>query len=740
MDEAGTNNRVVRFLMRPRVIGLLALAGLLMIRVWDPLPVKLLRFQVFDFYQKIQPRVASDSQVIIVDIDEASLARYGQWPWPRTLVGQMVQRLIDSGVKTIGFDIVFAEPDRMSPPKLAKSLVNLDRQTKDQLQSLPDHDAILAEIFRQTNVVVSQSALSEDTPVDDALPPRKPPLIEIGNDSRPYLLSYSGLLRTIPELESAAAGAGVITLNPEPDGVVRRIPALLRVGKDIFPTLSLELFRVARKASTLSVSADFAGIRQVSISNTHIPTDHVGCFWVYFANRDLDRYVSAKDLLAGSVSSEKLADKIVLIGTSAIGLGDSKVTPIDGRLPGVEVHAQILDMIQAKAFLIRPHLALAQEQIIFVLIGLFIIFLMPLFGAVPSSLLGGCVAVGMIATSWYWFVAHRVLLDVSYGAVGLFSLYGLLSYLNYLREESSRRQIRNTFSRYVSPTLVDRLARDPGQLKLGGETKDMTVMFCDVRDFTSIAEQYRSDPQGLTQFINRLLTPLTDVILNHKGTIDKYMGDSIMAFWNAPIDDQDHAVNACRAALEMFKKLDVLNKARHREAAAGNNPFSPIKVGIGINSGQCVVGNLGSEQRFDYSVLGDSVNIASRLEGQSKIYDLGIMIGPHTADLVRNRLAILEVDLVVLKGKWKTARTYAVLGDQQLLEDSHFQRLVEPHSAMLAAYRDQRWREAQALLSNCRKSPHAPLGLYHLYEERIAHFRIHPPPTDWRGVFVSTSK
>jgi adenylate cyclase len=316
-----------------------------------------------------------------------------------------------------------------------------------------------------------------------------------------------------------------------------------------------------------------------------------------------------------------------------------------------------------------------------------------------------------------------------------------LSYLNYVREELSRRQIRNTFSRYVSPTLVDQLSRQSKQLQLGGETKNMTILFCDIRNFTSISEQYQADPQGLTQLINRLLTPLTDSILDHKGTIDKYIGDCIMAFWNAPLDDPDHATNACKAALDILRKLDSFNHERRIEAGTADDSFFPIKVGIGINTGMCVVGNLGSEQRFDYSVLGDTVNIASRLEEQSKFYGLEIVIGPHTATLVGvDRLAILEIDLITLRGKREAARTYTVLGGPELHDDPNFQSLVESHSAMLEAFRSRQWLQVKALLVDCRNNPHAPLGLYARYDDCLAYYQKHPPPTEWLSIFDSTSK
>ena len=725
--------QVVNILMRPRSLGLVILTVLLIIRVWDPIPVISLRLYVFDYFQKIQPRVPTDNQVLVVDLDEASLAQYGQWPWPRTMMAQLTSNLLNSGAKAVGFDIIFAEPDRLSPPRIAETLVGLNNQTREQLLNLPDTDATLANIVRQAQVVVSQSALVNKSPVNHDRPLRTTPIAEIGMNPRPHLLVYSGLLRNIPVLEEAATGHGVITLSPEPDGVVRRVPALLRVGSEIFPSLSLELFRVAMKESTLSVNTDFAGIRNVMISNTHIPTDNIGRIWIHFAKRNPHRYLSAKDVLNGDFPPHKLAGKFVLIGSSAAGLGDNKVTPIEGTMPGVEIHAQILDMLTEQSFLTRPNFALAQELIIILFLGLFIIFLVPFFGAVQTLVLGVCVAAGMIASSWYWYVAHGVLIDVSYGAVGIFGLYGLLSYLNYVREEYARRQIRTTFSRYVSPTLVEQLSRQSEKLQLGGETKTMTILFCDVRDFTSISEQYQENPQGLTQLINRLLTPLTESILSYNGTIDKYIGDGIMAFWNAPLDEPEHAVNACKAALDMLRKLETFNQSRIYNTEKTQIPFLPIKVGIGINTGSCVVGNLGSEHRFDYSVLGDTVNIASRLEGQSKAYDLGIVIGPHTAELVKDRLAILEIDLMTLRGKTEPARTYTVIGDNNLLQTPHFQSLVESHSAMLTAFRNREWHHVKTMLVDLQKNPHAPHILYAMYDKRATDYQNSPPPRDWTG-------
>jgi adenylate cyclase len=318
-----------------------------------------------------------------------------------------------------------------------------------------------------------------------------------------------------------------------------------------------------------------------------------------------------------------------------------------------------------------------------------------------------------------------------------------LTYSNYAREEAERRQVRDAFSRYMSPALVERLAEDPSRLKLGGEMRDMTLLFCDVRGFTTISEQFSSDPEGLTKLINRFLTPMTNVILERKGTIDKYMGDCIMAFWNAPLDDDLHSANACRSALAMIDCMKQVNVELKAEADEKGMRYFPLNVGIGLNSGNVCVGNMGSDQRFDYSVLGDSVNLASRLEGQSKTYGVTIVIGESTRNEAPDYAAI-ELDLIKVKGKTLPVRIFTLLGDSEVSASAAFQTLAARHQQMLDCYRGQDWASAQQALDDCRvlaQEMGATLdGLYDLYQERLDTYRETPPGADWDGVFTATSK
>jgi len=422
-------------------------------------------------------------------------------------------------------------------------------------------------------------------------------------------------------------------------------------------------------------------------------------------------------------------------------LQDIRSTPVEERLPGVEVHANVIENVVDNAFLTRPATMDGGEVLLTIGAGVLMIILVPMVGAKWTLILFLSLAGGAAGTSWYLFSEHKILFDSVFSILATLVIYLQLTYMSYAAEEAEKKQVRSAFSHYMSPALVKRLAEDPDQLKLGGENREMTLLFCDVRGFTSISELF--DAQGLTKLINSFLTPLTNVILEHQGTIDKYMGDCIMAFWNAPLDDSDHAKNGCLSALEMLKSLDGVNKQLEQEASEEGRPHIPLRIGIGLNTGVCCVGNMGSDQRFDYSVLGDSVNLASRLEGQSKGYGVTIVIGEETYKQVTD-LACIELDLVMVKGKTEAVRIYAVLGDEGLAKNVDFQAYAAHHDRLLAAYRAQDWVQTQSLMAQVRTMM-ASLGLdhhglYDLYEARIANYEETPPPLDWDGVFVATSK
>jgi adenylate cyclase len=724
-----------------RLVCLALLIGLAALRIADPAAMEELRVRTFDAFQAIEPRKKTARPVTIVDIDEKSLAKLGQWPWPRTRIADLIANLTKLGAVVIAFDIVFAEPDRLNPDAAADTIRNLDEETRSKLRALPSNDQIFADAMRRSRVVLGESGLPYViSEYDTALPVTG--LAMLGEAPQPFMLDFAGLLRNVHVLEQAAAGRGLFTIRPERDGIVRRVPMIMQAQGATMPSVSFEMLRVATGTDTIFIKTDKAGIKSVAVKGFEIPTDRNGQLWVHFAHYDPSLYVSAVDLLEGNVKPEMIARKLVLIGTSAVGLNDIKTTPVDPALPGVEVHAQVLESALTRTVLSQPNYGIAIEFCAALLFGILVIAFAPLFGPISLVAVGALFASLLVGTSWYFYTQHRLLIDFTYPLLSTTSIYLTLIFTSFVREQKQRRQIRSAFGQYLSPALVEQLAQAPEKLVLGGEEREMTIMFSDVRGFTTISESFKHDPQGLTKLMNRFLTPLTNAILARKGTIDKYMGDAIMAFWNAPLDDKEHQLNACEAALDMLERIDGLNEVRQLEAKEGGHPYIPINVGVGLNTGTCVVGNMGSDLRFDYSVLGDSVNLASRLEGQSKEYGFPIIVGSKTALAVKDRFAILELDFIMVKGKKEPEVIYAIAGREDTAHSGRFQRLRNLTIEMLACYRSRDWEGALAAIERGRRTDDANALelLYNLYEARIRGYRMNPPPEDWNGAFALLTK
>ncbi len=727
-----------------RLICLLLLVGFAALRILDPPPIQELRVRTFDFYQRFDPRVKTARPVTIVDIDDPSLKKFGQWPWPRTLLADMVINLANLGAVAIAFDVVFSEPDRLNPGVAANSMRYLDELTRNKLRELPSNDQTLADAVRRARVVLGETGLDKVvSEIDNDLPfTGFATRGEAASDAEPRFFEFPGLLRNVPVLEKVAAGRGLVTIVPERDGIIRRVPMMLQAQGHMMPALSLEMLRVVSGTSTILAKYDKNGVKSIALRGFDIPTDEVGELWVHFAHQDPSIYVSATSVLDGTVPVDKIRGKLVLIGTSAATLNDIKTTPVSAVMPGVEIHAQVLEAALTHAVLSQPNYAIGIELLAAFLLGLLVIILTPNLGPVTLVAVGALFGSVLIGTSWYFYREYRLLIDFTYPLLSTTAIYLTLIFASFVREQAQRRQIRSAFGQYISPALVEQLAQSPEKLKLGGEEREMTIMFSDVRGFTTISESYKSDPQGLTALMNRFLTPLTDAILARKGTIDKYMGDAIMAFWNAPLDDVEHQTNACNAALDMLEKIDALNKEREVEAQNGGHRYIAINVGVGLNTGVCVVGNMGSNLRFDYSVLGDSVNLASRLEGQSKEYGFPIIAGSRTALAVKNKFAILELDFIMVKGKKEPEVIYAIAGREEVAHSARFQTLRNMTIEMLACYRSRDWEGALASIKRGRCTDEAGTldYLYKLYEARILDYQMNPPPDDWSGAFALLTK
>jgi adenylate cyclase len=628
------------------------------------------------------------------------------------------------------------------------------------LEALPDSDEVLAEAMARANVVTS---FAFDANAKGAAPRRMWGVANNTGETDPKLVpelirqfipQQTGVVITLPVLEQAAKGNGRVT--PVVEGaIVRRVPMLFRLAgqrdEDLYPALSAESVRVAQGASTYLVRWSGAqglesfgkrtGIGSIRVGQLNIDTDAQGRMALYDSGHKPSRFVSAKDVIKRRVPSDKIEGHIVFVGTSAVGLKGLRNTPTQDSVPGVEIHAQIVEQMLSQNFLERPDYADGAEFIYLAAVGLAFVLLLPRLSAAAMALVAvGFVGIGVVVP-WILFAQVQLLFDPIYPPATLALIYVSGSALSFMRSERDRREIRGAFNLYLSPDQVEAVVRNPELLKLGGEQREITVMFTDVRGFTRISEQF--DPQGLTRFMNRFLTPMTDMIQARSGTIDKYMGDAIMAFWNAPLTIEGHAARACEAALAMQARLVTLNeewKAEAEPRTEGRNQI-PVNIGIGLNTGFASVGNFGSEQRLTSSCLGDQVNLASRLEGQCKTYVVSLIVGENTARQATD-FATLELDLITVKGKTEPVRAFALLGDSTVAQPAAYRELAERQAAFLELYRAGKFSEALEMIDGLNGKAAAvgwKQGYYDMMRERIREL-IEEPPPDWNGVYVAKEK
>ncbi len=704
------------------------------LRIADPEPVARLRLAVFDAYLNLKPREVDPAlPVRIVDIDDASLARIGQWPWPRTRLAEIIDRLKADGARTVTLDLILAEPDRLSPGEFAKLFADQPGLAPlvGQASQLPSNDERLAAAIAAAPVVVG---LAGETAGDT--PPPKPhaSFVIAGDDPLQFVPNFSGTVESLPVLTKPARGLGAVNWLPERDQVVRRVPLLLSVAGTLYPSLPLETLRIANNETTIFVRSSGGssvtafgqrtGIEHVRVGQTVLPTDGDGELWLRFTRPDARRYISAHRVLDGTMDAKEVAGRDIIVGTSAVGLLDLRATPLDSAVPGVEVHAQALEQMLSGDHLSRPPFATGLELVYLVAAGAALAWLIGRLGAVGTAAIGAAAIVVVFAASWLAYTNAGYLLDPVYASIAVLLVYLATSLTGYIATERERSRVRSAFGHYVAAPLVEELARNHDKLKLGGETREVTVLFADVRGFTNIAEGLTAEE--LIAFLNRLFTPLSDIILEERGTIDKFMGDAVMAFWNAPLLEDAHATSACRAALRMQEQVGRLNELWAAEAAARGEAVAHVQLGIGLNTGDCCVGNVGSPQRFDYSILGDVVNIASRLEGTTKAYGVPIIAGEKTA-IDAASLAFLEIASVKVRGKERPERIFALIGDEAVERSETFAKLSGAHGRLLAAIATADATAGRSALEECRALGGAQLAqLYASYERLI---EKQPPAT-----------
>jgi adenylate cyclase len=583
----------------------------------DPQIKEILRLKSFDLLLQSEPKEVSQD-IAVVTIDEKAIEKYGQWPWNRSVLGDIIGQLRKAEVGIIVLPILFSEEDRLGG------------------------DQTLSNYIYQNGVIIAQVGTNQ---TNKNSVPRG--VAKIG-DPLPYLFEWGGMLGPIPQLGEVADGVGVVNTAPEIDGVTRRIPLLMKIGNEVYPAMAIEVIRVAVQAPSYQVKAGDAGIIALRVPGfSTIETDPNARIWLRW-NKEYET-ISAADV----DNFKSLKGKTVIIGSTAEGLNSIIATPTGERY-SFELTASTLQTVLDGKQINRYDISLFVELVIAFVVGIIIVIIARFtpywfVGLKLLSLYGVSIFV-----SYYLFNKYTILADVSWIIITL-TIVGFHSVFNrFILEFQLKQQIKKQFEHYLEPKMVKKLQENPDLLKLGGETKELTFMFSDIRGFTPLSEKYQSNPADLTKVINRFLTPMTNIIMKNGGTIDKYMGDCIMAFWNAPIDTPNHKELAIKSALEMMDKLKELNETD------GFGDGNKINIGIGINTGKCIVGNMGSDQRFDYSVIGDPVNLASRLEGVSKNYDATLVIGEDTYRGISKLYKFKKLDDVQVKGKSNKVTIYTI--------------------------------------------------------------------------------
>jgi len=726
----------------PYLAGLLAVAALLLLQ-WLSLP-SLDRFGLllFDAYQRIQPRTGQESPVRVVTIDEESIRRLGQWPWPRTELARLTDRLRDAGAAVVAFDIVFSEPDRTSPARIADDLRRRGVLSPglSALETLPDNDAVFARSLASTKsslgFFLSQAGSS------GSLAPAPRAGFAVAGSPPSSVAHYAGAVRSLPALEAAASGGGFVSIGNDGDGVVRQVPLLAWQGGTLQPALSLDALRQAEDAGAIMVRTSDASseggsergrVVSLKVGRFEVPTTGSGDLWMHYATPGAEAGTPAWKVLSDATGPAELersfAGTIVLVGAEAAGLRDLVVTPVRDRELGVNVHAQALEQMILGQFLTRPDWARGAERALLLVLGLILAGLVPRLGALKGALLGLVLVAGTLGGSWLAFTGMHMLLDPVYPVLALVLVWMLQTTLVYLREERRRAYIHSAFDRYLPPEQVRRIAADPGQLELGGEERDMTVLLCDIRGFTEISEKL--DPREVIRFLIAFQTPMCDVLLAHNATLDKYIGDAILAFWNAPLDDPDQHRNAARAALAMADRLEALNRGM---PDAGEPWPGQVRMGIGLGSGLCCVGNVGSASRLSYSLIGDTVNLVSRLDGLTKHYGVTIVLDSALQSHLPG-FATIELDRVVVVGRDEPETVHALLGDENMRATPDFGRFAQMHGEFLAASRAGDWavalRGLESLAGPAQRFGIVPL--YSFYRSRIDTQRR--AGNAWDGIF-----
>jgi adenylate cyclase len=736
------------------VVGLLLTAACVCLYSWRPPFITDISNRAYDLILKYNAEPQKSDSAVIVDLDERSLKEVGQWPWSRYIVAQLALKIMEDNASVVVFDVIFAERDRTSPCNMEQDINKRFKDLNVKISGLPedgslnDFDANFAEVLGAGSSVLGcymyrSSEQAPDTATTDdnsykghiQLRGRK-----LGVNINDFIMQADRILVSIPELNSKSSAA-FINAEPDNDNIVRNPPLFIAFGSQrIYPALALEALRLHLNAEKCIVDYDESGIEQVRIPpDVYIPVDRAGRFAVNFrtlresansvASSSFPTY-SAVDVVRGKFTPGTFSNKIVFVGTSAVGLNDNKATPICPYFPGVEVHATIIDNVLAGDMLWNPAWMPSVHWSVIIIVGIFLTILISRGRSWISFLVSVLVILLSISASLVMIRRYHLIFHPTWIILSVIIIYTLLTMIKFWQEELQKKQVRDMFGTMVSADVLHYLENNPGSFSLSGTKAEATMFFSDIRGFTTISE---SLPAGkLSVFLNRYLSPMTDIIMERRGYVDKYEGDLIMAVWGVPYPMKDHAVQACLAAIEQQEKLAAIRPILRAEFG------HDIHVRMGINSGTVTAGNMGSDKKFQYTVIGDAVNQAARFEPVNKDYGTLIVVGETTYEEAKDFVEARLLDRIVVQGKTQPIRLYELLARKGSLPPAKM-KVVRFYETALQAHWERKWDEAIACLDaglelDSQDTPSIRL------RERVSAYKQTPPPDAWAGEYVRASK
>ncbi len=714
---------------------------------------RFMELKTLDLRMVSRGQLAPGGEIVIATIDEKSLSEIGRWPWSRTVVATLVDALKRNGAKAIGFDIVFSEPDDNSSLKTIAKLSNemksmglndprLANLIKGKKQEA-DTDAILAKSIEKANNVTlgyffhtskkeaGHMTAKEIAENEKLISHSRYPLVQsVAQPDEENLIRAYSAVPSLKKLSRAAENSGYFNAFPDPDGVIRWSPLVIKHGENYYYSLPMATLIQYLGMPTVKLKMIDYGVESIQLGDVRIPVDESGRLLInYMGPAKTFPHYSITDIIHGRLSPDLLKDRIVLIGATATGIYDLRVTPFSNVYPGVEIHANVIDNILHRNFLEHSAWVSFLDVCSIILLGLILGVSVPRVNAVYGIFLSMGLMAAFVVANTAVFIYYGLWINMIYPLLTMATIYLMITVYRYVTEEREKKKIRGAFQYYLTASVMNEILKDPSKLKLGGDKKDLTVMFSDIRGFTTISEKLT--PQDLVHLLNEYLTAMTNIVFKYDGLLDKYIGDAIMAIWGDPVDQPDHPSRACRTALEMMADLKVLQEKWQKEG------WPLVDIGIGINTGDMVVGNMGSDMRFDYTVMGDNVNLSSRLEGINKEYGTNIVISEYTYERVKEDMFCRELDSVRVKGKKLPVKIYELICDRKdVAGHEPYGRIFED---ALAKYKGAEWDEAIFLFRKVLEiRPDDPPSM--LYINRCEELKAHPPEGVWDGVFTMTKK